>query len=230
MNLNRFEKYFLTTIFAAGFLFSPSCANKADLAADVKPAADSAVADMTFVAFDTETTGLSPVTNRIVEIGAVKFKAGRIIDKQKWLVNPGEHIPFFATNVHGIDDAMVAGAPSFPEVYRDFLAFAADSVLVAHNSRFDRDFMHAEMKRAGLESPDLPLLDSLKLFRKMLPDAPSYSVGALVEYCDIEAENFHRALVDSVYIVRIMDKALSDGWDEIDYGTLIEYNNGPDRL
>jgi len=230
MHLNRFEKFFLAVISALVFLLSLSCAKEGTGAAGCTPVADSAIADITFVAFDTETTGLSPDANRIVEIGAVKFKAGKIIGKQQWLVNPGEHIPFFASNVHGIDDAMVADEPSFAEVYRDFLEFVGDSVLIAHNSRFDRDFMQAEMKRAGIDSPNLPLLDSLKLFRRLVPDSPSHSIGALVEYYDIEAENFHRALIDSVYIVKIMDKAISGDWEKIDYGTLLEYNNGPDHL
>lgn len=230
MNLNRFEKFFLTAFSAVGLFLAISCAKEGDGRRASVPGSETPIAEISFVAFDTETTGFSPASNRIVELAAVKFRNGKIVDKRQWLVNPGVDIPYFATNVHGIDNAMVAGKPPFAEVYREFLDFADDAVLIAHNSRFDRDFMRAEMKRAGIESSGLPLLDSLKLFKEMTPDASSYSIGKLVEYFEIEPGNFHRALVDSAYIFKIMAKAIDGGWDEIAYGKLVEYNNGRDAL
>ncbi len=186
--------------------------------------------EITFVAFDTETTGLSAAKERIVEIGAVKYLNGKIIDQKEWLINPGRPIPFHATKVHGITDKMVEGKPAFKEIYPEFLKFSQGCVLIAHNSRFDRDFMHAEMKRAKIESTQLPLLDSLKLFRALIPDAPSHSLGHLVEYLGIVSDNFHRALIDSVYIVRILKKLTDEKYPDLHYKDLIEHNKGYDYL
>jgi DNA polymerase III epsilon subunit family exonuclease len=230
MYIALIKKFFLLGILT---ITLGACAERSDEAlkkAPFRPDPTRKISELTFVAFDTETTGLSARLNRILEIGAVEYREGEIVDQREWLLDPGEPIPFYATQVHGIDDQMVAGKPSFAEVYPEFLEFVDGAVLIAHNSRFDRDFMLAEMERAGIDSDDLPLLDSLKLFRKVAPDLESHSIGKLVEYYGVEAGNFHRALIDSVYILRIMEKVFDGRWDEIDLAELVEMQGGPDQL
>jgi hypothetical protein len=93
-----------------------------------------------FVVLDLETTGAKAPPSRITEIGAYKVRGGELTDSFHTLVNPEIPIPPFIVGLTGIDDAMVAGAPKFAEIADDFLNFIGDSVLVAHNARFDLGF------------------------------------------------------------------------------------------
>ena len=103
-----------------------------------------------FTVFDVETTGMSPVRDRIVEIGAVRVDRDGVWTRFETLVNPGMPIPYQVTRVHGIDDRMVAGAPSFSDAAYRFLDFARGSKLVAHNARFDLSFLQESLARVGL--------------------------------------------------------------------------------
>lgn len=172
------------------------------------PPPNTRISNVTFVAFDLETTGLSPSNDRIVEIGAVKFKDGKIVAQKSWLVNPGRSIPWLVQQVHGITDDMVKDAPTFAEVYQEFSEFIEGSVLMAHNARFDVSFLAAEIKRAGFPLPSNKVIDTLKLFRRWFPEAPSYSLSDIVEYVAVEPGVFHRALEDSAYLFYIFQEGL----------------------
>ncbi len=155
--------------------------------------------DVTLIIFDVETTGFSAEKNRVVELGAVKIRNGEILERTNWLINPGRTIPKRVTKVHGITDAMVKNKPSFAEVYPDFLAFIGDGLLVAHNARFDVDFVRAEITRAEQPLPSNAVIDSLKLFRRWYPGSASYKIAALTEHIGLAAEGLHRGDVDAVY-------------------------------
>jgi len=159
---------------------------------------------MVFVAFDLETTGFGPAHERIVEIGAVKFQGQTCIAQTNWLVNPHIPIPYVALRVHGITDAMVAKAPSFPEVFRAFMDFAQAAPLVAHNARFDAGFLVAEARNAGIPFPANPILDSLVLTLLCFPEAPSHSLEVLAPWLKLEDNGHHRALEDSIYVYQLM--------------------------
>lgn len=119
------------------------------------------------VCLDTETTGLSPESDRIVQIACVEVMEGwRIGRKKSWLVDPGVVIPAEATRVHGITNEMVAEAPSFRDIAKELLEFLGISPIVAHNAKFDIDFVNAELQRAG--SPTLPneVIDTVPLLRR----------------------------------------------------------------
>lgn len=121
------------------------------------------------VCLDTETTGLSPATDRIIQIACVELLHGVTLGKKKsWLLNPGMPIPEEATRVHGITDAMVADARIFTDIADDLKAFIADSPIVAHNANFDMAFLEAELKRAGLPSLSGEVLDTLPLLRRLV--------------------------------------------------------------
>lgn len=174
------------------------------------PSANMKISNVTFVAFDLETTGLSPSNDRIVEIGAVKFRNGTIIDQKSWLVNPGRSIPWLVQQVHGITDAMVRDAPDFVTVYKEFSEFIEGAVLMAHNARFDVSFLSAEIARAGFPPPPNKVIDTLKLFRNWFPNAPSYSLADIVNFTKVEPGLFHRALEDSAYLYFVFQKGLED--------------------
>src|SRR5579859_3560267 len=101
--------------------------------------------DVTFVVVDLETTGGSPATCAITEIGAVKYRGGECLGEFQTLVNPGVPIPPMITVLTGITEAMVYPAPRIAEVLPMFLEFARDAVIVGHNIRFDCGFLDAAL-------------------------------------------------------------------------------------
>ncbi len=164
------------------------------------------LAGTTFVAFDTETTGFSPTSERIIEMGAVKYRDGKVIASAHWLIHPG--IPINNSSVHHITDEMVSGHPPFVDTYKAFVRFVGDSVLLAHNASFDVRFMQAEIERNHLEPLPNPVIDSLALFRKWYPAAPSHKLGALAEQLGIPTGSQHRAEDDSRTLLLIFDRGL----------------------
>lgn len=157
----------------------------------------------TFVAFDVETTGLSAAKHRVIEIGAVKVRAGRIIARQAWLINPGQPIPPVTTRIHGLADEDVSEAPAFSDVYDEFVAFVKGTILVAHNAGFDVRFMAHEAHRNALPFPPEPVLDNLRLVRKWYPNLESHGLQSVADHLDIEPGRYHRALDDSETLARV---------------------------
>lgn len=150
-------------------------------------------AEATYTVFDLETTGLKPKNSEIIEIGAVKIQQGEIIDKFSTFVKPQNKIPAQITDITGITNKMVSDAPLIAQVIEDFLEFADNTVLVAHNADFDYGFL---LKH--LESGDrYPVLDTLGLSRALLPELKSHSLKSLVSHFNIQLDNHHRALDDA---------------------------------
>jgi len=199
-------------------------------AAEPPPVIGDAAADLratVFVAFDTETTGFSPRKDRLVEIGVVRFRIGEELEEKSWLINPQRNISPGAVAVHGITTDMVARAPTFAEIYPEFLAFISNAVLWAHNAPFDVGFLRAEARRAGLPAPTNLALNSLPLFRRWFPDAPSHSIGRLMEHLRLRDDGFHRAAVDARYIRLILEYGLRDRPDVNSLDALIRAAGGP---
>ena len=190
------------------------------------PAPDTPVSEVTLIAFDTETTGLSPKSDRIVEIGITPFTQGQPAGSVSWLVNPGREIPAYATKVHGITDAMVAGQPSFKDVYPRFTEAAGDAALLAHNATFDIRFITAEVARNGLDQPRNQVIDTLKLFRAWYPDAPSHNLAQLADYVGVEIDSMHRAEADATLLLRILRKGLETRGPEMTWGDLLRDAGG----
>ncbi len=152
--------------------------------------------DDTFVVFDIETTGLSPVKNRIIEIGAVKVSGGEIVDRFSTFVNPDVPIPFHIEKLTSINDEMVMDAPFIETVLPEFLAFVGDAVPVAHNAGFDMSFIIENCNRLGIEN-DFTYLDTMNLARVLLPDQAKHTLDAVVKSLKITLENHHRAVDDA---------------------------------
>lgn len=150
-----------------------------------------------FTVFDTETTGLDPKPNRVIEIGALRFDARGIIARFNVLINPGMPMPAEASRINGITDAMLAGQPPVAEVLPDFLRFAGNSVLIAHNAPFDISFIDEELSRLGKPSLKNRVVDTRILARDVFPGLPKYSLQDLALRFGITAVDAHRAEDDA---------------------------------
>lgn len=150
-----------------------------------------------FIVFDLETTGLSSTTDAIVEISAIKVIGGSVSDEFSTLVNPGIHIPYSSSSIHGITDDMVTDAPSTEEALSSFIKFIGDYDLVGHNIlRFDMKFIQRDVERFFGITLNNDIIDTLYLSRKYLPKLCSHSLGALADHYNVSYEGAHRALTD----------------------------------
>jgi DNA polymerase III epsilon subunit family exonuclease len=175
----------------------------------VEPASsEQTVSNTMFAIFDTETTGLSPTQDRIVEVAVVRYQNGKILDQKTWLLNPEINIPWYATKVHGIANDMVQDQPSFGSIVPEFESFIKGCVMMAHNAPFDINFVNQEYKRMGQPRLSNEVIDSLALFRRWYPELPSHSLKSVADHEKVLGDDFHRALADSVFVTRIFDKGL----------------------
>ncbi len=152
--------------------------------------------DVDLVAIDTETTGLA-WHDRIVELGAVRFRGGRVVDRWRTLVNPERPIPARVVEIHGITDAHVEGAPLAAEALEEFRRFCEGAVLLAHNAAFDRDVLAAEWARANAPPPAEPMYCTWRFAKHCIEGAPRYGLAALAAHLELPAESPHRALADA---------------------------------
>jgi len=161
-----------------------------------------------FTVFDLETTGLSPITDSIIEIGAVKISDGQIIDSFSTLVNPGHYIPAAATKANGITDDMVKDAPKICDVLPAFLQFVGNDVLVGHNAySFDIKFLLVAAYDNGIEIKN-PVVDTLPLCRKLYPEFKDHKLGTIAKELCIEMDNAHRSLCDATATAQIFLKCI----------------------
>ncbi len=151
----------------------------------------------TFVVTDLETTGVSADKSRILEVGAVKVKGGKIVDRFQSLVNPGVIVPRRITQLTGISNAAVIDAPTIGEVLPAYLDFLGDGVFVAHNVPFDARFVAAEAERLGLPAPPNPRLCTLRLARRILTGLRSKGLGSVANHFGIPINGRHRAMGDA---------------------------------
>ena len=148
------------------------------------------------MAFDTETTGLS-VSDRLVEIGAVRFRGEEIEGEWSTLVNPGLPIPPEATAIHGIRDTDVRDSPPAAQILPSFLSFIEGAALVGHNAPFDVRVLVLELLRAGLVLPDNPVLDTCAIPRRLRLSVPNHRLGTLAGAFGVPQARAHRALDDA---------------------------------
>ncbi len=161
-----------------------------------------------FVVFDIETTGFSPVNNRIIEIGAVKVSGGGISDRFSSFVNPDVPIPFEIEKLTGINDSMVMGAPFIEEVLPEFLAFCKDAVLVAHNANFDMSFIKENALRQNIRR-QFTYVDTVGIARILLPHQAKHTLDAVAKTMGVSLENHHRAVDDAEATAEIFVKFIS---------------------
>lgn len=176
-----------------------------------------AMQEKTFVIFDFETTGKSYITNKIIELGAVRLVNGKIVDTFSTMVNPECRIPAEITRLTGITDSMVENAPTFPEIIADFYKFCDGATLVAHNIEFDSGFLKFNTKDSGFVF-NHPQIDTLALSRKYFrsltggAEAPhNFKLGTLADFFGVRRENAHRAVDDSIMAADVFCKLIELG-------------------
>jgi DNA polymerase III epsilon subunit family exonuclease len=158
-----------------------------------------------FTVFDIETTGMSPVHNRIVEIAAIRVDIDGKQSRYQSLINPGCNISSRLTAIHGITDDMVKDSNTFTQVGYDFINFSEGSTLVAHNARFDLSFLQESLSRVGLRPWKGKTMDTIPLIKRAYPGLPSYSLQNLRFNFGLDGEigPAHRAFADVEWTLEV---------------------------
>jgi DNA polymerase III epsilon subunit family exonuclease len=170
-------------------------------------------AEVTFLAFDTETTGLFPIMHRLVEIGAVRFRLdGRELATFQQLIDPEIPIPPEVQQVHGITDAMVRRKPTIEHVLPQFIEFLgeSDTILLAHHAPFDLSFLAMALTRLGLAYPLHSLFDTLEMARRLYPTWHSHRLEHVAVRLMSANRAEHRALSDARLVKEIFLAMLKD--------------------
>ena len=155
-----------------------------------------------YVAFDLETTGLSPDSDQIIEIGAVKIRDGKISGKYNCIIHPEIEVSDFIINLTGISRDMLRKGIPLKEGVEEFLEFSGDLPVLGHNVMFDYSFVKCSAVREGLTFEKMGI-DTLKIARKVHKDFESKSLGALCDYYHIENPAAHRAYYDALATAKL---------------------------
>ena len=158
-----------------------------------------------YVVFDIETTGFSPVKNRIIEIGAVKVVEGKIVDRFSTFVNPRVPIPFRIEQLTSINDEMVMDAPGIEEVLPEFLKFCEGTIFVAHNANFDMSFIMENAAQLNIELHPT-YVDTVGIARVLLPHQAKHTLDAVAKTMGVSLENHHLAVDDAEATAEIFVK------------------------
>ena len=168
-----------------------------------------------FVAIDIETTGLSPMFDEIIELGAVRYKDGAAVDEFTQLVDPGMEIDDFITELTGITNEMLRGQPDLETVLPKFLSFIGDSILVGHNVNFDVNFIYDAC--VDLELPPLKndFIDTMRIARRLYPDLPNHRLDTILKAQHLRERDLHRAKDDAAltaesYLAMTRDPAFEE--------------------
>jgi DNA polymerase-3 subunit epsilon len=193
---------------------------------------------------DTETTGVDPKIDRVIEVGIVIGKGGEIFDRHSWLIDPGMPIPKESTDVHGISDEMVRGKPRFDAVAGDIVNAFRDALPAAYNAAFDRSFIHNELARTteyrdvgrSVDAPpavrhDVEWVDPLVFAREFFKgQGESRALGAVAERLGVSLANAHRATDDAEAALRVLYKLSRDSRMPGTYAALVQEQRRLGRL
>jgi len=168
-----------------------------------------------YTIIDIETTGGSPLNDKITEIAIYVHDGKKIIDEYTTLINPERSIPYYISQMTGITDDMVSDAPRFYEVARKIVELTEGNIFVAHNAPFDYRFIQSEFKQLGY-SFDRDTLCTVRLSRKLIPGKASYSLGNLCTDLGIGIKDRRRAACDALAAVKLLE-------------LLLEVNNAGDQ-
>ena len=149
-----------------------------------------------YVVFDIETTGFSSINDSIIEIGAVKVKKGKVVDRFSEFVNPGKAIPQRIVELTGITDEMVYKSPGISKILPKFMEFIGDSVVVAHNASFDMGFIKKNCGDLNLKFGN-PVMDTIPLCKFLFPELKKFKLNIVAKHLGVSLENHHRAVDDA---------------------------------
>ena len=181
--------------------------------------------EITFVVLDVEAIIARTRPARIIELGAYRIENGQITAEFKSLINPESPLPRFVATLTGISDQMLAQAPKFSGIAREWLDFAGDAVLVAHNSDFDLPLLNREIERVfpghRMRNPELC---TVNLARRLLRNSGGHNLDALAEHFGFEVTDRHRAAGDAYATARVL-LFLLELLEEYGVGTLADARN-----
>lgn len=160
-----------------------------------------------YAIIDIETTGLRPQSDKITEIAIYIHDGNGIVNEYATLIHPEKTIPYFISGLTGITNEMVEGAPRFYEVAKEIIELTENHIFVAHNARFDYNFIKEEFKRLGYHFKR-DIFDTVKLSRRLIPGLKSYSLGKLCNHLDIDVNNRHRAAGDALATAKLFELLL----------------------
>jgi DNA polymerase-3 subunit epsilon len=163
---------------------------------------------------DVETTGSDPAADRVTEIAVLHAEAGVLTAQWSTLVNPGKPIPGVIQALTGITQEMVARAPRFAKIAGELEERLAGRVLVAHNARFDYGFLRRELERAGI-TYQAKTLCTVRLSRRLYPDAGSHDLDSLIERHGLECAPRHRAAPDAAALWQFLRAATEEHGEEV---------------
>src|SRR5713226_9086265 len=165
------------------------------------------LSDVEFVVLDTETTGLRPGPDRVIEVAGIRLRGGEVVDSFQSLINPNRRLPPFIVQFTGITQEMVSKAPSAAQIFPDFLRFIEGAIIVGHNVGFDIGFLCSEAQLLGQAFP-IDGLDTIPLARRFLPGLRRFKLDKVASHLKIHVENRHRALGDARVTAAIFIKLL----------------------
>ena len=149
-----------------------------------------------YVLVDIETTGLSPINDDIIEIGAIKVINNKIVDKYSQLIQINKSLSPFITNLTGITNNMLKSGKEPNIVFNEFVNFVGEEVIIGHNVNFDLGFLTNKCKKYIDYNLTNDYIDTMYLARKLVPDSTNYKLGTLAKYFNISYEGAHRGLKD----------------------------------
>jgi DNA polymerase-3 subunit epsilon len=192
-------------------------------------AQDATWRDFEIALLDVETTGRDPAHDRVIEVGIVVGRAGEVVARYNWLLNPGIPIPQEARDVHGITDEQVANAPTFESVAHEIAAALRGRIPAAYNAEFDKQFLLSEYARASVSHKDVPALrrevswvDPLVWAREIQSEERSRALVDVAQRLGISLEKAHRASEDAEAALRVLYTLAEDARVPKPYGALVQ--------
>ena len=153
--------------------------------------------NLSYSIVDIETTGLDPVANEIIEIGAIKIENREIKDIFNKLVRPERQVPENITNLTGITQEMVASEFPIKPIISQFVTFIGSTIIVAHNAEFDTSFLKNSMKKWLNKDMDNLIVCTVLIARDILPNLENHKLHTVAKYFGLEVTNRHRAIGDA---------------------------------
>ncbi len=169
----------------------------------------------TVAVVDFETTGMGPQHGaRATEVAVVILRGGQIVDQYASLMHTGVPVPPFIQRLTGITDDMLDAAPGAREVMAAVAERTKGCPMVVHNASFDRGFWLEEMRRAGEDATQTPFICTVKLARRLYPEAPNCKLGTLAAYHQLAPHGrAHRALADALVTAQLWQRVGQDAHD-----------------
>jgi DNA polymerase-3 subunit alpha (Gram-positive type) len=180
--------------------------------------------DQVYVTFDIETTGLSAIYDKVIELSAVKMKNGEILEEFQEFINPGFPLSQLTINLTHINDEMLKDAKPIKQVFDDFRTFYGDAILAGHNVNFDLGFLNHNYRELNEDIINNPTIDTLTLSRALHPEFGRFTLDYVAKRLNVSLEQHHRAIYDSIATGNVLDVLLKDAIEKYQISKHLELN------